>query len=97
MRKSTSQIVHEEAAEYLETYGWIQGENGIEGRERCALGALQSGCTRVPESKWDIVRHLLIKKIDETKSYKSLRAIPHWNDKPEQTVENVCKVLRTNI
>lgn len=81
----TAQEVLLEAAEYLELYGWIQGEMGAFGGPCCIVGATVS-VDPLGEARAEA--QLAVRR------YLSVDSLPLWNDAPGRTAAEVIAALR---
>jgi hypothetical protein len=74
-----------DAADYLETYGWIQGAAGSNGGPACVIGALAFCGPDEFQCFGDATERL--------RSYLGCY-IAAWNDTPGRTKEEVVRALR---
>lgn len=88
--------VYEKAAEYLEEYGWIQGEAGEPGSARCMVGAMSSALgfsfflSPLQRPVLDKARNFAEQVLEIWDSYATLA---YWNDDPSRTKDEVINVL----
>jgi hypothetical protein len=81
------------AAELLERDGWCQGQLWDERGRRCASGAILFSSLGVPPTpNPDLVDSARVMLFGHCP--KDVLSIPHWNDSPGQTAENVIATLR---
>lgn len=77
-----------QAADYLQEHGWIQGGLGKPGGPRCAMGALKS-----------VLGETSVIEFVAYPPYRALRRhvggfVSDWNDAPERTADQVIATLR---
>ena len=95
--------VLEDAAEYIEEYGWAQvtqASTWTPGKEACVLAAINAAEGRNPELMYNLTRagHAFAKYIPTVKSVfydeSNEERIWRWNDVPERTRDEVLTALR---
>src|SRR5919109_2866666 len=74
------------AAEYLTEYGWLQGDEGLDGLPRCALGALASATRQLGLTTLRSVARLAAERATGA-AHQQMLAL--WNDAPERRVQDV--------
>jgi hypothetical protein len=87
--------VYEKAAEYLEEYGWIQGDLGHQGGPRCFVGALRSA-----NEALETQARIMAEDVLELSNHCYIRicscggAMAMWNDEEDRTSDEVINTLR---
>lgn len=101
----TDAEVFTEAARLIETYGWVQGGNGSQGRGFCAAGALLAalgmstdmGYLDYPEeaARWSRLAGIADNKLAKTPgTFASMGGITSWNDRLYRKKAEVITFLR---
>jgi hypothetical protein len=86
--KAPSEVL-EDAADLLETNGWIQGSFGTNGEAHCALGAVYEAASY----RGSYVRSVTA-LTDVVHERFGFRSIPHWNDQAKTTKQEVVDTMR---
>lgn len=76
--------VLDDAADYIEKYGWTQGALQLDTGEVCAMGAISRCAT-------DALPGWAFKSLSR---YLDRQIIPKWNDQPGRTKQEVLDALR---
>lgn len=83
-----------DAARYIETHGWVQGELGTCDGPVCAMGALHYLPGVMPENQVEAWGRLMTYLKLSNEIVNQLHPIAAWNDAPERTKDEVVAALR---
>jgi hypothetical protein len=88
---TTNELLND-AADYIETYGWVQHQSGKAGGPACAISSLHFCCNNWSDA--DLAVEKLYRHLGNMDQGYSYISISSWNDNSLRTKEEVIAALR---